>query len=90
MPVQTVSFRAPVDKLAALDALATAERRDRTSLLNEAINNYLALQTRRDLETLKALEDADAGLTLPHDKVMAWARSLGTASPLPAPHTIKK
>jgi predicted transcriptional regulator len=53
--------------------------------LNEAIDNYLAIQTRRDLETLEALEDVDAGLTLPHDHVMAWAQSLGTATPLPLP-----
>jgi len=40
-PVRTVSFRIAEDKVAALDAIAKTMDRDRSYLLNEAVENYL-------------------------------------------------
>lgn len=90
MPIQTVSFRTDSTKVAALDALATAERRDRTHLLNEAIDHYLEFQRQRDQEILEALADVDAGLTIPHEDVKPWLDSLVSGNPLPAPTARKK
>jgi predicted transcriptional regulator len=39
----------------------------------------------RHLLTLEALADVDAGRVIDHAEVKAWAASLGTANPLPAP-----
>ncbi len=85
MDMQTVSFRVSAEKVAALDALAASERRNRTYLLNEAIDLYLAVQEQRDRETLEAIAECDAGLTVPHEQVVAWVESLGTDNPLPIP-----
>jgi len=40
---KTVSFHTDAKKLEALDALAAAQQRDRSLLLNEAVENYLDL-----------------------------------------------
>lgn len=45
---RTVSFRIDTEKLAALDSLAAAAQRDRSFLLNEAVKNYIELQTYHD------------------------------------------
>ncbi len=44
----------------------------------------------RDLLTIEAMDDIDKGHFVEHKDVVAWAGSLGTASPLPLPTPIKK
>ncbi len=73
MEKQTVSFRLESDKVAALDALASSMDRDRTYLLNEAVQSYLEVQ-RWHLEQIEAgIADADAGRVIDHGKVRAMA-----------------
>jgi predicted transcriptional regulator len=73
MDKQIVSFRLPPDKVAALDALADSLDRDRTYLLNEAVDAYLDTQ-RWHLEQIEAgIAEADAGALVSHDKVKAMA-----------------
>jgi predicted transcriptional regulator len=43
------------------------------------------LEEERTRQTLEALAEVDAGKTLAHKDVQAWAQSLGTAHPLPLP-----
>jgi len=43
---RVVSFRIPPEKVAELDALAKAMDRDRTYLINEALDNYIGEQQR--------------------------------------------
>ena len=85
MSMQTISFSAPAEKIAALDTAAATERRDRTSILNEAIDQYLAWQQRRDEMTRTALASVDNEQTVPHHQVEAWAQSLSSDNPLPLP-----
>jgi predicted transcriptional regulator len=73
MEKQTVSFRLESDKVAALDALANSLDRDRTYLLNEAIQSYLDLQQWQVDEIRAGLADADAGRVVDHQKVRAMA-----------------
>jgi len=40
----TISFRAPQQQLKRLDSLARRQRRDRTQLIGDAIEQYLELQ----------------------------------------------
>ncbi len=73
MDKQTVSFRLPQDKVAALDALADSLARDRTYLLSEAVDAYLDTQ-RWHLEQIQAgVAEADAGALVSHDKVKTMA-----------------
>lgn len=44
MPKLTVTFRMDSDKTEALDAIALAADRDRSYVLNEAVDHYLALR----------------------------------------------
>jgi predicted transcriptional regulator len=74
---KTISFRLGPEKVAALDKLAKAQSRDRTFLLNEAVDAYLEVQ-RWQIEHIKeSLRQADAGMGVNHDEVRAkWRRRL--------------
>lgn len=73
MNKQTISFRLESDKVSALDELADSMDRDRTYLLNEAVQAYLELQ-RWQLDEIRAgLADADAGRVVDHKKIRALA-----------------
>jgi len=78
MEKQTISFRLPSDRLAALDALADTLDRDRTYLLSEAIDAYLETQQWHLQQIQTGLEEADSGHLLSHAKVKAmtakWRR----------------
>jgi predicted transcriptional regulator len=72
---KTVSFRLDAEKLAALDELASAQARDRTYLLGQAVDAYLDVQ-RWQIEHIKeSIRQANAGMGVPHQKVVAkWRR----------------
>ena len=73
MEKQTVSFRLASDKVSALDELAASRDRDRTYLLDEAVQAYLDTQ-QWHLEQIRAgIADADAGRVIDHRKVKAMA-----------------
>lgn len=73
MEKHTVSFRLDAEKLRALDTLATAFDRDRSYLLNEAVEAYLDVQ-RWHLEQINAgIRQADAGKLIDHGEVRKMA-----------------
>ena len=74
MDKSTISFRIDSDKVGALDALAEALDRDRSHLLNEAVNAYLEAQRWQIDQIEKSLRQADAGKLLSHAKVKQMAR----------------
>jgi len=75
MPKHTVTFRLDSHKVSALDDLASALDRDRSYLLNEAVDVYLETQ-QWQLEHIKAaVRQADAGPLLEHDEVKRMASS---------------
>lgn len=73
MDKQTISFRLESDKVSALDALADSLDRDRTYVLNEAVQAYLELQQWQLDEIQAGLADADAGRVVDHRKIRALA-----------------
>jgi RHH-type rel operon transcriptional repressor/antitoxin RelB len=74
---RTISFRLEPKKVAALDRLAKLQTRDRTFLLNEAIESYLEVQQWQTEHIREGLRQADAGMGADHDKVRAkWQRRL--------------
>jgi predicted transcriptional regulator len=73
MEKQTVSFRLDADKVDALDSLAKALDRDRTYLLNEAVQAYLEVQQWQVEHIESALRQADGGKLMDHQQVKKLA-----------------
>ncbi len=67
---KTISFRADAEKIAELDALAAAQDRPRSYLINEAITNYIELHAYQDELVRKGLEDVRAGRVVSHEDVV--------------------
>ena len=81
----TLSFRTDEETKSWLDRLAEARRRDRSFLINEAIEQLLELNDWQEAQIRAGIEEADRGETVPHEEVATWLRSLGTDNPLPVP-----
>jgi RHH-type transcriptional regulator, rel operon repressor / antitoxin RelB len=73
MDKQTISFRLETKKVDALDALAETLDRDRSYLLNEAINSYLEIQQWQIEHIKKGLQEANSGDIVSHAKVKKMA-----------------
>jgi predicted transcriptional regulator len=72
---KTISFRLESHKVAALDKLAKAQTRDRTFLLNEAVDAYLDVQ-RWQIEYIReGVAQAEAGMGTDHEDVRAKWKS---------------
>ena len=61
MDKETISFRLDSAKKAALDALAIQADRDRSYLLNKAVEAYIDLHSWQLKEIQKAVKEADRG-----------------------------
>jgi predicted transcriptional regulator len=57
--MQTISFRLDEHKKTRLDALATVQDRDRSYIINEAIDSYLALVDWQLDHITEGIEQAD-------------------------------
>ncbi len=66
---KTVSFRADAKKVKALDTFASMQDRDRSYLLNQAVDNYLDLQQYHIDLIEKGIRQADAGELVDHREV---------------------
>jgi RHH-type rel operon transcriptional repressor/antitoxin RelB len=66
---KTVSFRTDSKKVKALDALASMQDRDRSYLLNQAVDSYLDLQLYHIELIEKGIRQADAGELVDHSDV---------------------
>ncbi|HMC29442.1 MAG TPA: ribbon-helix-helix protein, CopG family [Candidatus Angelobacter sp.] len=75
MEKQTISFRLDSDRVDALDVLAKALDRDRTYILNAAVEAYLEVQ-QWQLEHIKAsIKQADTGRLIEHREIKKMASS---------------
>lgn len=63
--LKTISFRMAAEKVETLDALAETMDRDRTYLLNEAVERYLELNEYHIKLIEKGLRAAEAGDFVP-------------------------
>lgn len=70
LPEKRISFRTRSDKIEALDSLAAAQDRSRSSLINEAIGNYVALHRHQDALVRRGIEDMRKGRVAGHDRVV--------------------
>jgi predicted transcriptional regulator len=76
MQQKTVTFRAPGDKIKALDSLAALQQRDRSFVLNEAVDQYLSLNEYHVALIKEGIRQADAGDLVPHEEVLRRLASL--------------
>ncbi len=64
-----ISFRISPEKIAELDGIAKALDRDRSYLLNEAVETYLSEQRRFAAMVEEGREDIRKGRTFSHEEV---------------------
>ncbi len=76
MQQKTVTFRAPGNKIKALDSLAALQQRDRSFVLNEAVDQYLSLNEYHVAMIKEGIRQADAGELVPHEEVRRRLASL--------------
>jgi predicted transcriptional regulator len=77
MEKQTVTFRTSRKKVKALDRLAQALDRDRSYLLNEAVDQYLSVHEYHLRQIREGLAQARAGKLIDYDQVKAdWEKRL--------------
>jgi predicted transcriptional regulator len=78
MSLKTLTFRTPEEKAAALDKAAALQQRDRSFILNEAVDQYLSLQEYHLALIDEGIRAADAGDVIPHSEVVkmvaSWSR----------------
>jgi predicted transcriptional regulator len=67
--IKSISFRTPSSKVEKIDKLAGAQHRDRSYILNEAIDQYLDLQNYHANLVEQGLRDSEAGKVVSHEEV---------------------
>lgn len=77
---KTISFRAAAEKIEALDALAAAQERPRSYLINEAISNYIELHAYQDALVREGMEEMRKGRVVSHEEVVKRLKQNGRAS----------
>jgi len=71
---KSVTFRLDDDKLQFLDELARSQDRDRSYLINQAVEGYLDVRRWHIEQIKKAVADADAGRFASPEEVEAFFR----------------
>jgi predicted transcriptional regulator len=79
MSMKSISFRTDSAYVDDLDSLAAAQKRDRTYVLNEAVEQYLAVQKHHLSLIREGLADAEAGRLTSHEDVVALTKTWGTS-----------
>ena len=75
-PHKIITARVAADKVAVLDKLAGHQGRDRSFLINEAIEQYLAQRQWKLAEITGAVAEADAGHYLNQKECEAFMKEL--------------
>lgn len=75
MSLKTLTFRAPEEKVAALDSIASMQQRDRSFIINEAVDQYLSLQEYHLALIDEGIRAADAGEFIDQSEVVKMAAS---------------
>jgi predicted transcriptional regulator len=82
---KVVTAHLPEDLADKLDDFAEARERSRGWVMKQALRSYIEWEEEKDRLTVEALESIERIGTIPHEEVVAWAKSLSTDSPLPEP-----
>lgn len=94
MPSTVLSVRVPEALKEQLDYLARSTKRSKAYLAAEALDDYVRKNAWRARELHAALVEADKGVFISHEAMLAWADSLGSdaepAAPKPDILPVKK
>ncbi|WP_249205029.1 ribbon-helix-helix domain-containing protein [Achromobacter sp. Marseille-Q0513] len=82
---KVLTAHVPLPLADKVDQMAARLERSRGWIMKQALSAWIAQEEERDRLTQEALADVDAGHVIDHQAVQAWAASLGTDQPLPAP-----
>jgi predicted transcriptional regulator len=85
MVTKAITAHVPLALAEKVDRLASRLERSRGWVINQALSAWVEQEEERRKLTLEALSDVDAGEVIDHQAVQAWAESLDTDNPLPAP-----
>jgi predicted transcriptional regulator len=75
----------PLPLAEKVDQMATRLERSRGWIVKQALTAWIEREEEYSRLTQEALSDVDAGRVIDHQIVQAWADSLATDAPLPAP-----
>jgi len=75
----------PLPLAEKVDLLAARLERSRGWIMKQALAAWVEQEEERSRLTREALADVDADQVIDHHAVQAWADSLATDEPLPAP-----
>jgi predicted transcriptional regulator len=76
MTTKTVTFRSPEEKIAALDQIAAYQQRDRSFVINEAVDQYLSRQEYHRGLIEEGLRQSETEEGIPHEEVVAMLENL--------------
>ena len=77
---KTISFRADAAEIDVLDALAAAQDRSRSYLINEAIRNYIELHAYQDALVRQGVAEMRQRRVVTHEEVVKRLKKTGRAS----------
>ena len=73
------------DQVDQVDQVAGKLDRSRTWIMKQALSSWVAQEEERDRLTREAMTDVKVNRVTGHQAVQAWAESLDSDNPLPAP-----
>lgn len=82
---KVITAHVPLPLAEKIDQIASRLERSRGWVVKQALSAWVDQEEERSRLTLEAMADVDAGRLIDHRAVQAWADSLGTEHPLPAP-----
>lgn len=89
METSTITFRVPREIKASLEAMAKSQARSVSQIMMFAAQQVVEESEAKKRMVAEAMAEADKGLFIPGDEVMAWFNSLGTDQELPKPQARK-
>ena len=85
MATRVLTAHVPSELAEQVDEAAARLDRPRAWIVKQALTAWLDREERRHQMILEGLADIDAGRTVSHEDMKAWAASLLTDSPKPRP-----
>ena len=85
MSTRVLTAHIPEELADKVDRYAKSMDRSRAWIVKQALASWVDWEEEKDRRTLAGLADIDAGRVISHERMVAWAESLGTDNPLPPP-----
>lgn len=85
MSTRVLTAHIPEELAEKVDGYAKSMDRSRAWIVKQALSSWVDWEEEKDRRTLAGLADIDAGRVISHERMVAWAESLGTDNPLPPP-----